>query len=351
MTKHNWQRLYDREMDWEVFQFRSQIIQAIRSFFHDRHFLEVDGPLLTPYPTLDANIHSVETWLSDPTGKKKRFFLHTSPEHAMKKLLAAGADRICFVGKVFRDRELTPIHNPEFTMAEWYRREATYTDIRKDTENMIYTIARQVFSTERISVQERHIDLTPPWERKTLKTLFQQYVGISLDQNLTFDALHRVAKSLAIPSDPGDTWETLFFRLFLEKIEPHLGHPKPTFVLDYPLQMGLMAKKKCNEPEWVERVELYIGGIELANGYSELLDPQEQHARFQAEKQKKQAETQQDYPIDEELLSALDVGIPPSAGIALGVDRLVMLFTGKTDIRDVLFFPCHSWFETKEAQT
>ena len=142
-----------------------------------------------------------------------------------------------------------------------------------------------------------------------------------------------------------DDWVTIFFRIFLEKIEPKLGRTKPLFVMDYPAQMGMMAKRKESDPDWVERVELYIGGLELANGYSELTDPDEQQARFKEEQKLKKAEGQTDYPIDHELLSALRMGISPSAGMALGVDRLVMLMTDQTNIQNVILFPMHPWMD------
>jgi len=343
MAKSNWRKLHDQELDWTLFKIRAQIIQTIRTFFQSNDFLEVEAPLLTPYPTLDSNIHSIETTLCSNTGKKQSLYLHTSPEHSMKKLLAAGAERIFYLGKVFRDRELTRFHNPEFTMLEWYRTRATYEDIQKDTEQLVYYISQETFSKDHIDFQNDKIDLTPPWKRLTLNELFKHHLGIELDKNWDIAELRRVANTCNIHFEPDDAWDILFFRIFLEKIEPHLGFPRPTFVLDYPLQMGLMAKRKKDNPELVERVELYIGGMELANGYSELLDADEQRKRFEQEQFKKNADNDLHYPIDEELISALDMAIPPSSGIALGVDRLIMLFTNNTDIRDVLLFPVHQW--------
>ena len=341
--KPNWQKLRSQEMDWSVFHLRSRIIQAVRSFFISHSYLEVDPPYLTPYPTLDSNIHSMETRFNDEAGNGHPLFLHTSPEHAMKKLLAAGADRIFFLGKVFRDRERTLLHNPEFSMVEWYRTEATYRDIQNDAQELICTIAREVLSTQHLLYQGKKIDLTPPWDSINLSDLFDQKIGIDIKEAQTLESLKEAAASCNIRFQPDDDWDTLFFRLFLEKIEPELGHPTPSFVLDYPLRMGLMAKRKEDNPEWVERVELYIAGLELANGYSELLDTEEQKRRFEEEQKKKMTELHKLYPVDTELLSALETGIPPSAGMALGVDRLVMLFTDKKDIQDVLLFPLHQW--------
>ena len=339
MEKPNWQRLRDGEMDWSVFRRRSEILKTIRSFFEAHDFLEVESPIATPFPTLDSNIHSMETRWTEESGKRHSLFLHTSPEHAMKKLLAAGAERIFYLGKVFRDRELTRLHNPEFTMLEWYRTDATYEDIRKNTEELVYHIYRELFSDDSLNYQGRRIDLRPPWDRITLNDLFLREVGFPLEENMTLDALSKSSDAIGIHRQSGDDWETLFFRVFLEKIERRLGFPKPVFVSDYPKCMGLMAKTKKDNPDWTERTELYIAGIEMANGYSELLNADEQRERFRNDLEKKKAEGYDNYIIDEELLDALKSGIPPSAGIALGVDRLVMLFLDKTDIRDVLLFP------------
>lgn len=337
--KPNWQKLRDYEMDWSVFYLKAKIIKAIRSFFESQEFLEIDAPILTPYPTLDSHIHNMETVFHQENGSFLPFFLHTSPEHAMKKLLAAGTERIFFLGKVFRNREITRLHNPEFTMVEWYRANATYRDIQKDTEDLICFVAEKVFSKQDLIYQGEKIGLTSPWKRITLSDLFKREAGIDLENSNTIESLKKAASSCGIQFQPDDDWETLFFRIFLDRIEARLGFPKPIFIVDYPLSLALMARKKEDNPQWVERVELYIAGMELANGYSELTDPEEQKQRFEEEQKRKYEEDNKYYPVDKDLLSALEWGIPPSAGVALGVDRLVMLFTDKNDIQDVLLFP------------
>ncbi len=341
--KSNWQKLKSGEIDWTLSHHRAGIIRSIRHFFESRDFLEVNAPLLTPYPTLDSNIHSMETRFCEEKGKSHRLFLHTSPEHAMKKLLAGGAERIFFLGKVFRDRELTRLHNPEFTMLEWYRANATYNDIMQDTENLIHCIAQEHIQSNELVYQGLKIDLTLPWERTTLQTLFEREAGIDLKKSLSIEKLKKSASDHGIHVQKKEDWETIFFRIFLEKIEPKCGRSKPLFVMDYPAQMGLMAKRKEGEVDWVERVELYITGLEIANGYSELTDPDEQRTRFQQEQKMKANAGYSNYRIDDELLSALQLGMPPSAGMALGVDRLVMLLTNETDIQNVLLFPVCQW--------
>ena len=347
LEPNNWEKLRSGQLEWSLFHTRAKIIRAVRSFFESRGFLEIEPPYLTPYPTLDSNIHSIKVLLKDEKGIQHPFFLHTSPEHAMKKLLAAGAERIFFLGKVFRDREITFLHNPEFTMVEWYRTNATYIDIQKDTEELIRFIARELLGEEKIIYQKNKIDLKTPWEKVTIKELFRQKVKINIGENLSTELLKKAATACGIKFTSNDDWESLFFRIFLEKIEPLLGREKPTFVLDYPIQMGQMAKRKRENPKWVERVELYIGGIELANGYTELLDPDEQKERFKKEQKQRTVSENSTYPIDTELISALKMGIPPSAGIALGIDRLVMLFTDKQNIQDVLLFPLHQYIRQK----
>jgi lysyl-tRNA synthetase class 2 len=330
-------------MNWEVFRFRAAVLRAARLFFEENGFLEIEPPLLTSCPALDANIRSVRAAVSGPSGKFLPFFLHASPEHAMKKLLSAGAQRIFYVGKVFRDGEITALHNPEFTMAEWYRTGAGFEDIMRDTENLVRFIARKTGAPDPLPYGGRAIDWSASWKRVRVRECFMAKAGMDLEACATRASLSLAAKEAGIHTEPDDDWETVFFRVFLEKIEPGLGFPSPVFVTEYPARMGLMAKRKKDEPVWVERAELYMGGLELANGYTELTDPVEQRERFAEELRKKRAEGLSDYVMDEELLHALELGLPPCAGMALGLDRLVMLLLNKKRIQDVLLFPLFSF--------
>ena len=262
----------------------------------------------------------------------------------MKQCLSWGAEKIYYLGKVFRDDELTVSHNPEFTMLEWYRTKADYHDIRDDTERLIeYIIKHTLEGNPVVTYGEHQIDLTPPWDVVRLRDLFLNMTGVDLQLNDSLDTLRAAASMHGLRDVEHLDWDTLFFRLFIDLIEPHLGFTKPVFIIDYPYRMGLMAKRKTGDPGWVERVELYIAGLEMANGYSELLDAVEQEQRMDAEIEKRMTAGLTSGPKDTELLSALMKDIPPSSGIALGVDRLVMLLTGKSDIRDVILFPHEGW--------
>ncbi|MCJ7812457.1 hypothetical protein MUP95_03950, partial [bacterium] len=196
--KSNWQKLKSGEINWALYHQRARILRTIRRFFESHDFLEVDTPILTPYPTLDSNIHSMETCFRQNQGKSHRLFLHTSPEHAMKKLLAAGAERIFSLGKVFRDRELTQLHNPEFTMLEWYRANATYNDIMRDTENVICRIAHEHVQANELIYQGQKIDLTLPWERITIQALFEREVAIDLKKSQSVENLRKSASDHGI---------------------------------------------------------------------------------------------------------------------------------------------------------
>jgi lysyl-tRNA synthetase class 2 len=343
MTESNWKKLRSGQMDWSVFRMRHDLMRAMRSFFDAREYLETDAPLLTPCPTLDANILPVGAEVRSEKGMPLRLFLHTSPEYAMKKLLAAGAEKIYFLGKVFRDGECTPLHNPEFTMLEWYRANAVYTDIMDETEALIRDAAVQLLKSERILFQDKAIDLSPPWPRVTVKDLFLTKIGLELEPNTDLTGLKNTADRLGIYFHPEDDWETVFLRIFMEKIEPGLGVPQPVFIKDYPLQLGLNAKRKEDTPGWTERLELYIGGLEIANGYTELTDADEQKKRFESDQERKFREMGKRLPIDEELIDALRLGLPPCSGIAFGVDRFLMLLTNQKRIQDVLLFPFHHW--------
>ncbi|NQT27956.1 EF-P lysine aminoacylase GenX [candidate division KSB1 bacterium] len=340
--KPNWKRLRDGQLDWEIFQLRSQVLSAIRQFFHDRNYLEIESPLLTPYPTLDANIQSVSVSVEDHLGSSYSCFLHTSPEHAMKKLVAAGAKKIYYLGKVFRNQEISLLHNPEFSMLEWYQTDADYHTIQDETEALVGYIAQSVLDTFQLNQNVRILDLTPSWDRIPLRQLFLERTGTDLADCLTLPSIQKVASDNDIQICEEDDLESVFFKIYLDKMETNLGFPKPVFIEDYPLCMGMMAKPKDSDPGWVERTELYVGGIELANGYSELTDPDEQRRRFLHDLTVK---NKPEHLLDGELIEALRSGLPPTAGIALGVDRLIMLLANKSDIRDVLLFPFHQIIE------
>lgn len=343
MKNSNWKKLSQNELDWKIFRTRHALLQAIRSFFLNKGYLEIDAPLLTPFPTLDPNIRSIPVQVTLENEKSLSLFLHTSPEHAIKKLLAAGAPNCFFLGKVFRNGERTGLHNPEFTLLEWYTKGATLNDLINETEHLVYEMIRQFCSKPILEYQGQVIDFILPWPRVTIQELFLQKLGIPFDPQIDLEGLKTLASQLGIYFSPNDNWDTLFFRIYLEKIEPGLGFPKPVFLTEYPLELGLMAKRNEKNPYVVDRAELYIAGIELANGYCELTDPEELEARFKSEQNKKTKEFGGHWPIDEELLDALRQGFPPCAGMALGFDRLLMLLTNAQSIRDVLWFPMHEW--------
>lgn len=345
MKKPNWEKLFQNELDWKIFQTRHALLQKIRAFFINKGYLEIDAPHLTPFPSLDPHIRSIPVQVYLENEKILSLFLHTSPEHAMKKLLVAGAGNCFFLGKVFRNGERTRFHNPEFTLLEWYTKAITLNDLIHDTEQLVYEMILQFFPKPFLEYQGQIIDLTLPWPRITIQELFTQKTGVPFDLQIDLEGLKTLASRLNIYFSPEDNWETLFFRIFIEKIEPGLGFPKPVFITEYPLELGLMAKRNEKNPSVVDRAELYIGGIELANGYCELTDPEEQEARFNNEQNKKVREYRGHWPIDEELLDALKKGLPLCAGMALGFDRLLMLITNAPSIQDVLWFSMHEWSE------
>jgi elongation factor P--(R)-beta-lysine ligase len=335
----NWKRLRDGRLDGSVFRSRHAVLRFLRADFDGRRYLETDAPLLVPCPTLDAGIRSVRADVTRMDGRTDRLYLHTSPEYAMKKLMAAGEERLYFLGKVFRDGERTPLHNPEFTMLEWYRAYASVGDLEDEMEDFIPRLAAATAGSPRIRFGNRPLDLSPPWPRVRVADLFRERTGADLDPESDGSDLKRLARSLGVFHNPEDDWETMFTRIYLERMEPGLGADRPVFLTDYPLPLGMNARRREDDPRWTERSELFIGGLELANGYTEITDAAEQRLRFERDRERKRAETGEDAPVDAELLEALEGGLPPCAGMALGVDRLVMLLLGRTDIADVLVSP------------
>ena len=324
---------------------RGQILAALREFFIAAGYVEVETPALQVSPGLEPHLKAFATMVHDPReGSTRPLYLHTSPEFAMKKLLVGGLPRIWQLAHVFRDGERGATHHPEFAMLEWYRAGADYRDLMDECEALL----QRVQTAARASAfrwRGRTADANGPWQRLTVAEAFERYAGVNLLATLPDPSgpdsalLGAAAAGIGIAPHAGDDWEALFFRVFLDRIEPHLGIGAPTILYDYPLAMAALSRRKPDDPRLAERFELYVCGLELANAFSELTDPAEQRARFTADRARKQSLYGEAYPIDEDFLAALENGLPECAGIALGFDRLVMLATGAEGIEEVLWAP------------
>jgi len=315
---------------------RANVFREIRSYFDSREFVEVETPLLTRTPGMEPHLLSFET----QTATGRRLYLPTSPEYAMKRLLSEGLEQIYQICKSFRDEDAASFHNPEFTMLEWYRGYADYNTIASDTEELVAYVASRTLGATRIRFGDRDIELSPPWERLTVRDAFSQHSDIEANpcgDPEEFVAAARNSRRSNI--DDADDFDTAFFKVFLDQVEPDLGHPQPTILTEYPASMAALAKRSESDPRVAERFEVYIAGIELANAFTELNDPAEQRTRLEQEASERAALSAPEYEIDQRFIEALERGIPPSGGIALGVDRLIMLLANARHIRDVLAFP------------
>lgn len=320
---------------------RSQITASIRQFFANQNFLEVETPILTPIPGMEPHLTPFATALEISHQKAIPLYLNTSPELQMKKLLGAQFPNIFTLTKVFRNGEIySQTHNPEFTMLEWYRQNANYKNIMDDCENLIRHLFKSIAkNSSTLDYQGHKIDLSEHFERITTQALFEKHLNLSLQDHPTFPSLKSAATKLNLDTEACLTWDDIFFKLFLNHIEPSLGFTKPTIVYDYPSTQAALAKKSSTNPFFAERFELYIAGLELANAFSELIDPQEQRTRLEEEQKERKTLNKTVFDIDEEFLDSLKYITQPCAGIALGVDRLIMLLTNKKSINDVLLFP------------
>ena len=335
-------RLAARRRNLEL---RGRLLAAARAFFAERGFVEVDTPALQASPGLEPHLRAFATTLHDPRhGTAAPRYLHTSPEFAMKKLLAGGLPRIWQLAHVFRDGERSATHHPEFSMLEWYRAGASYRELMEDCVALLRR-AQEASGRDALSWNGRTADARAAWERLSVAEAFRRHCGFDLLATAPDPAapqpelLAAEAAALGIGPHPGDDWETLFFRLFLERIEPHLGLGSPTILYDYPLSMAALSRRKREDPRLAERFELYACGLELANAFGELTDPAIQRARLEADMDAKERLYGVRWPVDEEFLAALEHGLPDCAGIALGFDRLVMLASSAQHIEDVLWLP------------
>jgi lysyl-tRNA synthetase class 2 len=322
---------------------RGRIITAIRDFFAARDFVEVETPALQRSPGMEPHLQAFATEWHEPGEGATPLYLHTSPEFAMKKLLAAGMPKIVQPAPVFRAGERPPTHHPEFTMLEWYRAGAGYRDLMTDCEDLLRACLAAA-AAKTLRWNGRRCDPTRPFQRLSMAEAFRRYCAIDLlatapDANApSFALLVEAARPLGIAPHDGDEWEDLFFRIFLDWVEPQLGVDVPTILYDYPIALAALARAKAEDARLAERFELYVAGLELANAFGELTDPVLQRVSFVADQGKKYRRYGVAYPIDEDFIAALG-DMPDSAGIALGVDRLVMLATGAADIEEVLWAP------------
>ena len=321
---------------------RGRIKSALRRWFDEQGFLEVDTACLQVSPGNEAHLHAFQTEFRSEAGTRTPLYLHTSPEFAMKKLLAAGESKIFTFAPVFRNGERGPLHSPEFTMLEWYRAGAPYTQLMDDCGALLKVAAA---TTDRYgwTWKGRTCDLTKAYDWSTLHQVFFQFVDIQLDDVFTSDRpdlekMRREAGRIGVRVAPDDTWSDLFSRVLGERIEPWLGIYQPEMLCEYPTHEAALARPVPGYPRVAERFELYLCGVELANGFGELTDAAEQRRRFETEMAEKQRVYGRRYPIDEDFLSALE-RMPQASGCAMGFDRLVMLATGATEIDQVLWTP------------
>lgn len=328
---------------------RRRVLMALRDYLEGRDFAEVETAILQVSPGNEAHLHAFSTELRAPGGgARQQLFLHTSPEFACKKLLAAGERRIFEFSRVFRNRERGPLHHPEFTMLEWYRAEEPCEALMDDCAAFL-AIAAAAAGTDRFSFRGREADPLASPERLTVAEAFALHAGIDLlatlgDHTPDRDGLAAQARAAGVVLAADDSWSDIFSRILLERVEPRIGNGRATFLTEYPRPEAALARPKASDPRVAERFELFICGVELANGFGELTDPVEQRMRLEAEMAKKERLYGERYPIDDDFLAAL-ARMPLASGCALGFDRLVMLAARAARVEQVIWTPLPPFFD------
>lgn len=325
------------EAQWRAARARQAMYAALRGFFGAQGYLEVETPCLVPAPGLEPHIDPFEVPFVPQTdvGTRRPLYLHTSPEYAMKRLLADGSPPLFQLCKTFRNGEVSGTHNPEFTMLEFYRPNADYHAIMADLEGALAAAEAAVAPGRGLFSQR-------PFERLTVRDAVLRHTGIDLFAHPDGASLKAAAKAAGVHVGDSESFDDVFFHVFLERVEPKLGFGRPTFLTEYPASMASLSRLKPGDPRVAERVELYADGVELANGFSELTDAAEQRARLVDEQGQRRAAGRPAFPLDEAFLEAVG-RMPPSAGIAVGLDRVLMLLVGAGAIADVLLFPARDF--------
>lgn len=351
MSMKTFQKLKQNPELWERYWVREKVIDAIRAYFKSNGFHEAEVPLLLPAPSTEPFLEVFQTELKDDQGNKWQAFLPSSPEFALKKLLAAGSGSIFTITKSFRNGEgRSSRHNPEFTILEWYRTPGDYVDVARDFEGLLLFINKQlnhltIKTLDHLSYQGKKYDLGSPWERITVAEAFQKYAGIDVETMLDSEKLKAKGKEKGYQVSGETTWEEIWNQIIANEIEPKLGQKGPTILYDYPVAQAALSKKKESDPRFAERFEVFMAGLELGNCFSELTDWREQERRCLADLTERKALGRTEFPMDADFIEALKMGMPETGGIAVGVDRLVALFADTPDIADTLFFPVGELFD------
>jgi len=317
----------------EIFTTRSRIIAGIRTFLIERGFLEVETPMMQPIP----GGAMARPFVTHHNALGVDLYLRVAPELYLKRLIVGGFPRVFEINRNFRNEGISTIHNPEFTMLEFYVAYADYTDLIALTEELIVRLAREIFGATVVEYQGQQINFAPPWRRWSYRQAILEVNG--LDPSVLSDraAAFKAAAGLKVEVEKDADLVVILNEIFVETVEPKLV--QPTFITDYPIEISPLARRKDSDPSLTDRFELYIAGREIANAFSELNDPLDQRKRFEAQVAQREAGDEEAHYLDEDFLRALEHGMPPTAGEGIGIDRLVMLFTNQASIRDVILFP------------
>jgi lysyl-tRNA synthetase, class II len=317
----------------EIFAARSRIIAGIRSFLIERGFLEVETPMMHPIPGGAA----AKPFVTHHNALGVDLYLRIAPELYLKRLIVGGFPRVFEINRNFRNEGISTIHNPEFTMLEFYMSYADYQDLIALTEELISGLAQQTLGKTVIQYQGKEIILTPPWRRWSYHQAILEVNHLDASVLHDRDKALAAAKQLNVHVDPKSTLFAILNEIFEETVEPNLQ--QPTFITDYPIEISPLARRKDADPTLTDRFELYIAGREIANAFSELNDPLDQRDRFEGQAAQREAGDEEAHLVDEDFLRALEFGMPPTAGEGIGIDRLIMLLTDQASIRDVVLFP------------
>ncbi|MDP8922791.1 MAG: lysine--tRNA ligase [Chloroflexota bacterium] len=317
----------------QVFRTRSRIVHAVRNFLVDRGFLEVETPVLQPIPG-GGSARPFETYYN---ALDRTLFLRIALELYLKRCVIGGIEKVFEIGRNFRNEGLSLKHNPEFTMLEVYEAYADYAEIMRLTEDLVAIVAMNVLGKPAITIDGREVSLAPPWPRVPLRDAIYEQTGVDYDEHPDAASLARAAAQAGLRVQPGWSRGKLIDELLSTFVEPKITDP--VFLIDYPLELSPLAKKRADRPDVVERFEAFCGGMEIANAFSELNDPLDQRERFTEQVRLRQTGEDEAQPFDADFLEALEHGMPPTGGMGMGIDRLTMLLTGQDKIRDVILFP------------